>query len=91
MDLMPGQSMAIGGLLQTEDRKTITKFPILGDIPVLGSLFRSTKFIRNETDLIIFVTPELVKPFGAGQAPNLERQMKMTPEEEKEFRQIPGR
>jgi pilus assembly protein CpaC len=91
VDLKPGQSMAIGGLLQTEDRKTLTKFPILGDIPVLGALFRSTKFIRNETDLIIFVTPEIVKPFAAGQAPNLEQQMKTTWEEEKEIRQIPGR
>lgn len=91
VDLKPGQSLAIGGLLQTEDRKTLTKFPILGDIPVLGALFRSTKFIRNETDLVIFVTPEIVRPFAAGQAPNLEQQMKTTLEEEKEIRQIPGR
>lgn len=91
VDLKPGQSLAIGGLIQSEDRKTLTKFPILGDIPVLGALFRSTKFTRNETDLIIFVTPEIVKPFEAGQAPNLEEQMKITPEEEKEIRQIPGR
>jgi pilus assembly protein CpaC len=91
VDLKPGQSLAIGGLIQTEDRKILTKFPILGDIPVLGALFRSTNFIRNETDLIIFVTPEIVKPFAAGQAPNLEQQMKTTWEEEKEIRQIPGR
>lgn len=91
VDLRPGQSLAMGGLIQTEDRKTLTKFPILGDIPVLGALFRSTNFIRNETDLVIFVTPEIVKPFEAGQAPNLEVQMKTTPEEAKEIRQIPGR
>lgn len=91
VDLKPGQSLAIGGLIQTEDRKILTKFPILGDIPVLGALFRSTDFIRNETDLVIFVTPEIVKPLQAGQAPNLEEQMKTTPEEEKEIRQIPGR
>jgi pilus assembly protein CpaC len=91
VDLKPGQSLAIGGLIQIDDRKILTKFPILADIPVLGALFRSTDFTRNETDLIIFVTPEVVKPLAAGQTPNLEEQMKMTPEEEKEFRQIPGR
>lgn len=91
VDLKPGQSLAIGGLIQSIDRKTLTKFPILGDIPVLGALFRSTQFTRDETDLIIFVTPEIVKPLATGEAPNLEEQMKTTPEEEKEIRQIPGR
>lgn len=91
VDLKPGQSLAIGGLIQIDDRKILTKFPIMGDIPVLGALFRSTNFTRNETDLIIFVTPEVVKPLASGQTPNLEEQMTTTPEEEKEFRQIPGR
>lgn len=91
VDLKSGQSLAIGGLIKIADRKILTKFPILGDVPVLGALFRSTKFTRDETDLIIFVTPEIVKPFEAGQAPNLEEQLKTTPEEEKEIRQIPGR
>jgi pilus assembly protein CpaC len=91
VDLKPGQSLAIGGLISSDDRKSISKFPILGDIPVLGALFRSTNFIRNETDLIILVTPEIVKPLEPGLAPNLEEQMKMTPTEEKEMRQIPGK
>lgn len=90
VDLKPGQSLAIGGLIQIEDRKALTKFPIMADIPVLGALFRSTDFVRNETDLIIFVTPEIVKPLEAEQMPNLEERMKTTPEEEKEIRQIPG-
>jgi len=89
VDLKPGQSLAIGGLISIDDRKSISKFPILGDIPVLGALFRSTNFIRNETDLIILVTPEIVKPLEPAQAPNLEEQMKMTPAEDKEMRQIP--
>ena len=42
--------------------KSVSKFPILGDIPVLGSLFRSSSFRKNETELIIIVTPHLVKP-----------------------------
>jgi pilus assembly protein CpaC len=89
VDLRPGQSLAIGGLISSDDRKVMSKFPILGDIPVLGALFRSTAFIRNETDLIIFVTPEIVKPLEAAKVPNLEEQMKTTPAEEKEMRQIP--
>jgi pilus assembly protein CpaC len=89
VDLRPGQSLAIGGLISSDDRKVMSKFPILGDIPVLGALFRSTNFTRNETDLIIFVTPEIVKPLEAAKVPNLEEQMKMTPTEEKEMRQIP--
>lgn len=91
VDLKPGQGLAIGGLIKITDRKTLTKFPILGDVPVLGALFRSTKFVSDETDLIIFVTPDIVKPFASGEAPNLEEQMKTTPEEAKEMRQIPGR
>lgn len=91
VDLKSGQSLAIGGLIQSMDRKSLTKFPVLGDIPVLGAIFRSTKFIRDETDLIIFVTPEIAKPFAPGQAPNLEQQMRTTPQEEQEIRQIPGR
>ncbi len=89
VDLKPGQSLAIGGLISSEDRKTLSKVPILGDIPLLGALFRSTSFTQNESDLIILVTPELLKPLEAGQAPNLEKQMTPTPEERQEFRQIP--
>ena len=43
-------------------RENIRKFPILGDIPILGALFRSTNFQKNETELIVIVTPHLVKP-----------------------------
>jgi len=91
VDLRPGQGLAIGGLLLSDDRKSLSKIPVLGDIPVLGALFRSTSFTRNETDLIIFVTPEIVKPLESGKAPNLEEQMTPTPEEEKEIRQILGK
>ena len=43
-------------------REAVAKFPVLGDIPVLGALFRSTSFQKNESELIIIVTPHLVKP-----------------------------
>ena len=62
IELADGQSFAIGGLLQSDVRQLVSKFPILGDIPVLGALFRSTRFQRNETELIIIATVHLVKP-----------------------------
>lgn len=89
VDLRPGQSLAVGGLISSQDRKALSKVPILGDIPVLGALFRSTQFVRNETDLVVFVTPEIVKPLT--EVPNLEQQMRTTPDEDKELRQIPGK
>ncbi len=65
VELGSGQSFMIGGLLRSENNNSIDKAPFLGDIPVLGSLFRSNKFRRNETELVIMVTPYLVKPASA--------------------------
>lgn len=65
VDLASGQSFAIGGLLQNNVTQNINKFPWLGDIPVLGQLFRSEAFQRNETELVILVTPYLVHPIAA--------------------------
>ena len=62
VELADGQSFAIAGLLKDEIRETIDKFPLLGDIPILGALFTSSSFQKNETELIIIVTPHLVKP-----------------------------
>ena len=62
IELADGQSFAIAGLLRETVREAVSKFPILGDIPILGVLFRSTSFQKNETELIIIVTPHLVKP-----------------------------
>jgi len=62
IELADGQSFAIAGLLKEDVREIISKFPILGEIPVLGALFRSSSFQKNETELIIIVTPHLVKP-----------------------------
>jgi pilus assembly protein CpaC len=56
------QSFAIAGLLKETVRDIVAKFPVLGDIPILGALFRSRSFQKNETELIIIVTPHLVKP-----------------------------
>ena len=63
VELADGQSFAIAGLLKDTVQDSISKFPFLGDIPVLGMLFRSRAFQKRETELIIIVTPRLVKPF----------------------------
>ncbi|MGD8236931.1 MAG: pilus assembly protein N-terminal domain-containing protein [Armatimonadota bacterium] len=55
----PGDTLAIAGLLQSETAKTIRKIPILGDIPIIGNLFRSKRFTEGKTDLVIMVTPEI--------------------------------
>ncbi|MFW2830870.1 type II and III secretion system protein family protein [Sphingomonas sp. ID0503] len=62
VELGSGQSFVIGGLLSNRNRNSQTKAPFLGDIPVLGALFKSTRFQRDETELMIVVTPYLVKP-----------------------------
>jgi len=62
VELGSGQSFVIGGLLQNNLTSQISRFPGLGDIPVLGLLFRSTQFQRSETELVILVTPTIVRP-----------------------------
>jgi pilus assembly protein CpaC len=58
----------IAGLLQNTASNTIDKAPFLGDIPILGALFRSTKFQRQETELVVIVTPYLVRPVSGQMA-----------------------
>ncbi len=62
VELGSGQSFAIAGLLQADSKQTVNEFPGLADIPILGALFRSTDFNRSETELVIIVTPYLVRP-----------------------------
>jgi pilus assembly protein CpaC len=66
VELRDGQSFVIGGLLQSNGQNAISQLPWLGDVPVLGSLFRSTSYQKNETDLAIIVTPRLVRPARPG-------------------------
>ncbi len=65
VELRDGQSFAIAGLLQSNNTKTLSQLPWIADVPVLGALFRSASYQRNETDLIIIVTPRLVRPVTA--------------------------
>lgn len=62
--LRDGQSYAIAGLLQANNERNIEQLPWLGDIPVIGTLFRSARFKKRESDLVIVVTPKLVEPFN---------------------------
>lgn len=62
VSMRPGEYLAIGGLIQREDAKVVSKIPILGDIPILGALFRSESFSKGETELVVFVTPSIVTP-----------------------------
>lgn len=64
VELGSGQSFAIAGLLQNNVTHDISKFPGLGDVPVLGTLFKSDRFQREESELVIIVTPYVVKPTG---------------------------
>jgi len=64
IELASGQTFAIAGLLQNDLNNNVAKVPGLGDIPVLGELFKSTAYQRNETELVVLVTPVVVKPFS---------------------------
>lgn len=61
VEIGSGQSLAIGGLLQQSTRDAVSKFPGLGDVPILGTLFTSTEYQNEETELIIIVTPYIVR------------------------------
>ena len=62
---MDGQSFAIGGLIRNSSIANIRAFPVLGELPVLGALFRSTDFATDRSELVFIVTPRLVKPLPA--------------------------
>jgi pilus assembly protein CpaC len=62
LELRDGQSFMLGGLLQSDGTNTIDQLPWAGDLPVLGALFRSTDYQKQETDLVILVTPHIVRP-----------------------------
>ncbi len=69
VELKDNQSFAIAGLLKNYVRESVRKFPILGDIPILGALFRSSRYQKDETELVVIVTPHLVKPVDGDALP----------------------
>jgi len=66
VELRDGESFALAGLLRKDFQDTVRQFPILGSLPIIGTLFRSTGFQREETELLMIVTPRLVRPVRAG-------------------------
>ncbi|HWX38580.1 MAG TPA: type II and III secretion system protein family protein [Candidatus Sulfotelmatobacter sp.] len=69
MDLNDGQSFAIAGLVDDRVTRILSKVPGISDIPVLGKLFQSTSFTKSKTELLVLVTPRIVKPFSPGETP----------------------
>lgn len=68
LELRDGQTFALAGLIQSDFRDTVNAVPLLGKIPIIGALFRSSDFERQETELVILVTPRIVRPVAAGTA-----------------------
>ena len=66
IELRDGESFALAGLIRKDFQDTVRQVPMLGSLPIIGSLFRSTGFQREETELVIIVTPRLVAPVRAG-------------------------
>ncbi len=71
VQLADGQTFALAGLIDSKVSKQVTKIPLLGDIPILGALFRSTRYQNNETELVVMVTPRLIRPMEKGKVPPL--------------------
>ncbi len=59
--LSDGQTAVLGGILETERRDSVTKVPLLGDVPFLGNLFKTTSKVNNKDELLIFVTPKVLR------------------------------
>jgi len=66
LEVKDGQTFAMAGLLQDIDSNVVNKFPILGDVPILGNLFRSSQWQKQESELVILVTTHLAKPIPPG-------------------------
>jgi pilus assembly protein CpaC len=71
VELRDGQSFALAGLLDNSEQRSISKIPVLGDIPVLGTLFSSKSFQKQETELMFIVTAHLVKPVNRDELPEM--------------------
>ena len=89
VDLKEGESLVMAGLLDDEMKKTISKIPLLGDIPILGALFRSTTDELTKRELVFFITPKIVKAIPAGQKTELPGEKPLTPQEKREYQWIP--
>jgi pilus assembly protein CpaC len=89
VDLRDGESFVLAGLLQQDEIRSMSKIPLLGDIPFLGALFRSTEKELTETELVFFITPKIVKAMAPGTKQELPTDKAPTPEQEHDLRWIP--
>ena len=71
VELRDGQAFALAGLLDNNETKTLSRIPIVSDIPVIGALFKSKSFEKKETELMFFVTAHMVKPINSDELPNM--------------------
>jgi len=92
INIKDGESFAIAGLINNEVRQAVAKIPLLGDIPILGALFRSVRFQAAESELLFLVTVKIVKPGAPGMAstPDPQKLMELRPSERREFTVVPG-
>src|SRR5262249_60469206 len=92
INVKEGGSFAMAGLLNNQVRQSVGKIPLLGDLPIIGALFRSTSFQNNETELLFMVTVKLVNPAQAGSAnvPDPTKLMELRDKENREFTLMPG-
>ncbi len=67
VEMKPGQELFIGGLITTNNGRELNKYPIFGEVPVLGALYRSKAFNKNESELVIAIRPEIILPGTPGQ------------------------
>ena len=71
VELRDGQSFALAGLLDNNETKTLSRIPLVSEIPIIGNLFKSKSFEKKETELMFFVTAHLVKPINGDDLPNM--------------------
>lgn len=81
VQLQDGQSFAVGGLIKNNTTANVTAFPILGELPVIGALFRSTEFQSDKSELVFVITPRLVKPLPANYTLPTDRYVEPTRED----------
>jgi pilus assembly protein CpaC len=86
VEMGEGESLVIAGLLDRRILKDLTKFPLLGDIPILGTIFRSTRFRNSESELVFVITPRIVKTMKPGEKPQLPSLEKY---DDPDIRQVP--
>lgn len=89
VELRDGESLVLAGLLQEEQIKNMSKIPMLGDIPILGALFRSTQNDIREKELVFFITPKIVKPNAPGVPTELPTDRELDPDEARELDWMP--